>query len=129
MTVGVLQAVAQAKLAIPVDIAVVSFDDMSWAPLLQPPLTAVAQPAGRLHRRRQDGHSVALLARQGDLDTETSPLPPGVVERALRGPGSFQTGSRKEPRMLKSIDPLFGSSECTAWRMPPRAPGAGLRWA
>jgi DNA-binding LacI/PurR family transcriptional regulator len=45
MTLGVLQAIAQAKLAIPADIAVVSFDDMSWAPLLQPPLTAVAQPA------------------------------------------------------------------------------------
>jgi len=38
MTLGVLQAIAQAKLAIPADIAVVSFDDMSWAPLLQPPL-------------------------------------------------------------------------------------------
>jgi DNA-binding LacI/PurR family transcriptional regulator len=45
MTIGVLQAITQAKLAIPVDIAVVSFDDMPWSALLQPPLTAVAQPA------------------------------------------------------------------------------------
>ena len=45
MTVGALQAIAQAKLSIPSDIAVVSFDDMPWASLLQPPLTAVAQPA------------------------------------------------------------------------------------
>jgi LacI family transcriptional regulator len=45
MTVGALQAIAQAKLNIPADIAVVSFDDMPWASLLQPPLTAVAQPA------------------------------------------------------------------------------------
>jgi LacI family transcriptional regulator len=45
MTIGVLQAIADAKLAIPSDIAVVSFDDMPWSSLLQPPLTAVAQPA------------------------------------------------------------------------------------
>ena len=45
MTIGVLQAIADAKLAIPADIAVVSFDDMPWSSLLQPPLTAVSQPA------------------------------------------------------------------------------------
>jgi len=45
MTVGTLQAISAAKLTIPTDIAVVSFDDMPWASLLQPPLTAVDQPA------------------------------------------------------------------------------------
>ena len=45
MTIGALQAITQAKLSIPADIAVVSFDDMPWASLLQPQLTAVAQPA------------------------------------------------------------------------------------
>jgi LacI family transcriptional regulator len=45
MAIGALQAIAQAKLIIPADIAVVSFDDMPWSSLLQPPLTAVAQPA------------------------------------------------------------------------------------
>jgi LacI family transcriptional regulator len=45
MTIGVLKAIAAAKLAIPSEIAVVSFDDMPWSSLLQPPLTAVAQPA------------------------------------------------------------------------------------
>ena len=45
MTIGVLQAIAQAKLSIPTDLGVVSFDDMPWASLLQPRLTAVAQPA------------------------------------------------------------------------------------
>ena len=45
MTIGALQAIAEAKLAIPADIAVVSFDDMSWSTLLRPTLTAVAQPA------------------------------------------------------------------------------------
>jgi LacI family transcriptional regulator len=45
MTIGVLQVIAQAKLVIPTDLAVVSFDDMPWSSLLSPPLTAVAQPA------------------------------------------------------------------------------------
>lgn len=44
MTLGALEAITHAGLAVPGDIAVVGFDDMSWAPLLRPPLTTVAQP-------------------------------------------------------------------------------------
>jgi LacI family transcriptional regulator len=44
MTLGALEAIEQARLAIPDDIAVVGFDDLPWAPLLKPPLTTVAQP-------------------------------------------------------------------------------------
>ncbi len=44
MTLGALQAIHERGLRIPADIAIVSFDDMSWAASLQPPLTAVAQP-------------------------------------------------------------------------------------
>jgi LacI family transcriptional regulator len=44
MAIGVLQAISQAKLVIPKDIAVVSFDDMPWSSLLNPPLTTVAKP-------------------------------------------------------------------------------------
>jgi len=66
MTIGALQAIAQAKLVIPRDIAIVSFDDMPWSSLLQPPLTAVAQPAydlgvegARLLLSRLDGYTGA----------------------------------------------------------------------
>jgi DNA-binding LacI/PurR family transcriptional regulator len=45
MTVGGLQAIAEAGLAIPGDIAVVAFDDDTWATAVTPPLTVVAQPA------------------------------------------------------------------------------------
>ena len=62
MTVGGLQAIAEAGLAIPGDIAVVGFDDASWATALRPPLTVVAQPtyeigqtAAKLLLRRIDG--------------------------------------------------------------------------
>jgi LacI family transcriptional regulator len=50
MTVGVLAAVAEAGLDVPVDVGVVGFDDMSWARLLRPPLTTVAQPTYELGR-------------------------------------------------------------------------------
>jgi DNA-binding LacI/PurR family transcriptional regulator len=45
MTLGALQAIHERGLEIPRDIAVVGFDDMPWAVSLNPPLTAVAQPA------------------------------------------------------------------------------------
>lgn len=44
MTLGALQAIHERNLVIPDQIAIVGFDDMSWATSLQPPLTAVAQP-------------------------------------------------------------------------------------
>lgn len=44
MTLGALTAIHERGLAIPRDIAVVGFDDLPWAPALDPPLTTVAQP-------------------------------------------------------------------------------------
>jgi LacI family transcriptional regulator len=62
MTVGGLQAIGEAGLAIPSDIAIVGFDDTNWATALNPPLTVVAQPtyeigqtAAKLLLRRIDG--------------------------------------------------------------------------
>lgn len=45
MTLGGLQVIHERNLHIPDQIAIVGFDDMPWATSLQPPLTAVAQPA------------------------------------------------------------------------------------
>jgi DNA-binding LacI/PurR family transcriptional regulator len=45
MTLGALQAIHERGLNIPGEIAIVGFDDMPWAVSLEPPLTAVAQPA------------------------------------------------------------------------------------
>jgi LacI family transcriptional regulator len=44
MTIGGLQAIAEAGLSIPGDIAVVGFDNASWATAFRPPLTVVTQP-------------------------------------------------------------------------------------
>ncbi|HEX8006820.1 MAG TPA: LacI family DNA-binding transcriptional regulator, partial [Trebonia sp.] len=66
MSIGALHAIAAARLAIPDQKAVVGFDDTSWATLLNPPLTTVAQPTydlgvetARLLRSRLDGYSGA----------------------------------------------------------------------
>jgi len=50
MTLGALNAIHEKGLSIPEDVAIVGFDDMPWAPSLDPPLTAVAQPAYELGR-------------------------------------------------------------------------------
>jgi LacI family transcriptional regulator len=64
MTIGALHAIDEAKLVVPDDVGVVGFDDMSWASLVRPPLTSVAQPsyelgseAARLLLSRIDGYS------------------------------------------------------------------------
>jgi LacI family transcriptional regulator, fructose operon transcriptional repressor len=41
---GALQAIRERNLAIPDDIALVTFDDTTWSSLVQPPITLIAQP-------------------------------------------------------------------------------------
>lgn len=41
---GALQAIRERKLTIPDDIALVTFDETTWASLVQPPITLIAQP-------------------------------------------------------------------------------------
>lgn len=79
MTIGTLQAIDQAGLAIPTDMGVVGFDDMSWSTLLRPQLTAVAQPAydvgaesARLLLSRLEGYAGA---------SRLVTLPPTLVVR------------------------------------------------
>lgn len=66
MTLGALNAIHEKGLNIPRDMAIVGFDDMPWAPSLDPPLTAVAQPTHEL------GCTAAnlLLQRIADKDRE-----------------------------------------------------------
>jgi LacI family transcriptional regulator len=66
MTLGALQAIHEAKIRIPEDLAVVGFDDMPWAVSLNPPLTAVAQPA----------YQVGVTAARLLLERLQNPLKP-----------------------------------------------------
>jgi LacI family transcriptional regulator len=83
MTIGALRAIHSRGLAIPSDIAVVSFDDMPWAACLQPPLTAVAQPTYEL------GAVAARLLLERMSDTQRAPrrvvLPATLIVRSSCG--------------------------------------------
>ena len=66
MSVGALQALGEAGLSAPKDVAIVSFDDVHLAQLTSPPLTTVRQPIKEL------GHSAAEILMErltGDVDT------------------------------------------------------------
>ncbi len=51
ITLGALEVINGRKLQIPGDIAVLGFDDMNWSNALNPPLTAVRQPAYEIGKR------------------------------------------------------------------------------
>jgi DNA-binding LacI/PurR family transcriptional regulator len=48
MTLGALRAIRDLGLNVPRDISVLGFDDPSWAPLLDPPLSTLRQPTDQL---------------------------------------------------------------------------------
>lgn len=51
ITLGALEVIHRMKLKIPEDIAIIGFDDMHWANSLNPPLSAVRQPAYEIGKR------------------------------------------------------------------------------
>jgi LacI family transcriptional regulator/LacI family repressor for deo operon, udp, cdd, tsx, nupC, and nupG len=51
ITLGALEAITESGLRIPQDIAIIGFDDMPFSGTLNPPLTAVRQPAYEIGRR------------------------------------------------------------------------------
>jgi len=83
MLVGVLHAARERRLRIAKDLAVVGYDDVEWADLLDPPLTTMAQPI------RQIGQTAVrmLLARIKDPSRapQTVRLPPILMHRQSCG--------------------------------------------
>jgi LacI family transcriptional regulator len=91
MTAGALQAIEEASLAVPAEMAVVGYDEIPWAPLLRTALTTVSQPAYEI------GHESArlLLSR---LDGYSGPartvvLPTSLNVRASSAPRSTRSGT------------------------------------
>jgi LacI family transcriptional regulator len=70
MTLGAMLAAKEAGLVIPKDISLVGFDDPEWAPLADPPLTALAQPTYEMGVRAAE----LLLDRIENGGGETSRL-------------------------------------------------------
>ncbi len=86
MTLGALDAIRERGLKIPDDISIIGFDDMPWANLLQPPLTAIAQPTYELGQRAAE----LLLGR---LKDRTKPVAHEHLETRL-----IVRGSTSQPR-------------------------------
>lgn len=86
MTLGALQAINEECMAIPDEITVVGFDDMSWATSLQPPLTVIAQPTFEM------GVTAARLLLERienpDLPTRHVILDTSLIVRKSSCPGS-----------------------------------------
>lgn len=66
ITLGALETIHKRGLKIPKDIAIVGFDDMYWSISLNPPLTAVSQPAYEIGKRAVE----MLLQRIENPDRE-----------------------------------------------------------
>lgn len=80
MAVGVYQALYQAQLRIPEDIAVVGYDDIELARYLTPPLTTIHQPIDYLGQRAID---ILLHRIEGQVGGEpiSLVLTPALVVR------------------------------------------------
>ncbi len=105
MTIGTVMAIHQHGLEVPGDIAVVGFDDASWADTFRPRLTTVAQPtyefgraAAELLMRRIESPGAPAPARillPGRLIIrESSGVTPSTADEGPPGQGSAITSSR-----------------------------------
>jgi len=91
MAAGALQAIEESGLAVPEEIAVVGYDEISWAPLLRTALTTVGQPAydlghesARLLLNRLSGYSGTprTVVLPTSLNIRNSSAPKGRAEAA-----------------------------------------------
>ena len=91
MTLGALLAIRDLALKVPDDVSVVGFDDMEWAPLVDPPLTALAQPTYEMGAR-----AVEMLLQRIRGDEKGLPkrvfIEPELVVR--RSTSHHATGAR-----------------------------------
>ncbi len=79
MTIGVVAALRDAGVRVPIDVAVAGFDDFAWADLFSPRLTVMAQPFARIA-----AESVRMLLRRREepaAPPTTLRLPPRFVVR------------------------------------------------
>lgn len=94
MTEGALRAIVERRRRIPDDVALVCFDDLPWATVIDPPLTAVAQPAHEIGAAAAE----LLLARIAEPDR---PVRHVVLETTLIVRASCGAVPRQRP--LRSL--------------------------
>ncbi len=84
MTLGALEAIHRAGVRVPEALSIIGFDDIPWAPSLNPPLTTVRQPGYEL------GRCAAEMLLQRIAEPKRSPtqimLQPELIVRKSCGP-------------------------------------------
>lgn len=83
MAAGAYQAIAEAGLSIPGDVAVVGFDDLPYGNYLTPPLTTVRQPTAELG---ETAGEMLLAALEGKDAPASVTLPVSLVIRGSSDP-------------------------------------------
>ncbi|HEX6293490.1 MAG TPA: LacI family DNA-binding transcriptional regulator [Herpetosiphonaceae bacterium] len=81
LTAGALQAIRQRQLTIPGDIGLVGFDETTWASLVQPPITIIAQPTYEIGKTATE-----LLLRR--IDDPARPTRKVILQGELHVRGS-----------------------------------------
>ncbi len=89
LAAGVLQAMRARNLTIPDDIALVTFDETTWAELVQPPITLIAQPTYEIGKTATE----LLLQRIADPTRSTRQV---ILKGKLlvRGSSAAHSGKR-----------------------------------
>ncbi len=83
MAIGALEALRQAGRRVPEDVAVVGFDDITFASLVSPALTTVAQPKYRMGQMAME--RLLQLLDGGDARSRQTVLVPELVIRESCG--------------------------------------------
>jgi LacI family transcriptional regulator, galactose operon repressor len=126
MTLGALQTLQERGVRVPEELAIVGFDDLPWAGVLGPPLTAVAQPAEELGRTA----ARLLLERLKDPSAivQQVVLPTRLMVRASCGALAARPAAQPEipiltkpGRVAKGLNPQRKPGPAAA-RRPPAPP-------
>jgi LacI family transcriptional regulator len=91
MAVGLLQVAALRGIAVPHDLSVVGFDDLTWSRFLTPSLTTVRQPGRELGRAA----ARLVLAPRGEAPTTPVLRTPELIVRSSTAPPSATGDARR----------------------------------
>lgn len=89
LAAGALQAIRERNLLIPNDLALVTFDETTWASLVQPAITLIAQPT----------HEIGLIATELLLQRIADPDRP-IRQVILKGKLLVRGSSAPRPRVI-----------------------------
>ena len=79
LSIGVLQAAQELQIAIPADLSLVGFDDITFSTLVTPQLTTIRQPSAE--KGRVSAQLLIELIEEQPLDTTQFVLPVDFIER------------------------------------------------